>query len=83
MVQTLNKINRHSNYDENGKKEEHMKAPDDFLLPGSVGALAPAIILLIHYGLSKLKGSLNQQPVYLMTMETLLLLANSTCRDTF
>ena len=42
MVQTLNKINRHSNYNENEKNEEHVKAPDDFLLTGSVCALAAA-----------------------------------------
>ena len=42
MVQTLNKINKRSNYDENEKNEEHVKAPDDFLLPGSVCALAAA-----------------------------------------
>ena len=40
VVQTFNKINRRSNYDENEKNEEHVKAPDDFLLPGSVCALA-------------------------------------------
>ena len=42
MVQTFNKINRCSNYDENEKNEEYVKAPDDFLLPGSVCALAAA-----------------------------------------
>ena len=42
MVETLNKINRHSNYNENEKNEEHVKAPDDFLLTGSVCALAAA-----------------------------------------
>ena len=41
-VQTLNKINKHSNYDKKEKNEEHMKALDDFLLPGSVCALAAA-----------------------------------------
>ena len=38
----MNKINKHSNYDKKEKNEEHMKALDDFLLPGSVCALAAA-----------------------------------------
>ena len=32
----------HSNYGENEKSEEHVKAPDEFLLSGSVCALAAA-----------------------------------------
>ena len=79
MVQTLNKIHRHSNYDENEKNEEHVKAPDDFLLPGSVCTLATANDSVDTLWFVKLKGSLNQQPAYVMTMGTLLPLAKSTC----
>ena len=78
VVQTLNKINRRSNYDENEKNEEYVKAPD-FLLPGSVGGLAAANNSVYTLWFVQIKGSLNEQPVYLMTMGTLLPLAKSTC----
>ena len=49
-----------------------MKTPDDFLLPGSVCALAAANNSVDTSWFVQRKEILNQQPGYLMTMGTLL-----------
>ena len=83
MVQTLNKINKRSNYDDNEKNEEHVKAPDDFLLPGSVCALAAANNSVDTLWFVQIKGEFESTTSISDDYGTLLSPAKSTCWDTF
>ena len=83
VVQTLNKIKRHSNYDENEKNEEHVKAPNDFLLPGSVCALAAANKSVDTLWFVQIKGNFESTISVSDDYGHIVTPGQNTCWDTF